>query len=80
MHDFIEKHGACKFMAGGSDVMVDFKTTNRMPKYVISIARLTDHKYISIENGVLKVGALVTINEFEEFLQHNHQKAFDFFQ
>lgn len=80
MQQFIATYGACKFVAGGSDVMVDFKFSSKMPRYVISLTRLQMHDYIQLEKGVLKLGALITLHDFEEFLIKNHPKAYDFFQ
>lgn len=28
------------------------------------------NNYLSLDNGILKIGALVTMTEFEEFLEH----------
>lgn len=60
--------------------MVDFKFSNKMPRYVISLTRLQMHDYLQLENGVLKLGALVTLHELEEFLSINDKKASAFFQ
>lgn len=79
MQQFITTYGQCRFVSGGSDVMVDFKFSNKMPRYVISLTRLQMHDYLQLENGILKLGALVTLHELEEFLAINDKKASAFF-
>lgn len=80
IQQFVAKYGTCRFISGCSDMMVEFKYSNKMPRYICSLIRLQIHDYISLENGILKLGSQVTMNDFERFIQKKDPKAFQFFK
>ena len=62
----LDKYGEqAKLLAGGTDLIVKMKDGVVKPKYVIDLSRLEELKFISKENGVIKIGALTTLREIE---------------
>ncbi|HSN42075.1 MAG TPA: FAD binding domain-containing protein [Burkholderiales bacterium] len=55
------KHGpSARVLAGGTDLLADFKTASRVPDVVIDISRAEDMKGIGLTDQGLRIGALVT--------------------
>ncbi len=58
-----EYGGAAKILAGGTDLLVELKDTQRPPGVVVDISRAQDLKGISLTEEGLRIGALVTHGE-----------------
>lgn len=58
-----EKGDQATIIAGGTDVMVDMRSGEIEPKYLLDISRLEELKGIRMEGGDLVVGATVTISD-----------------
>ncbi|MAF85394.1 MAG: carbon monoxide dehydrogenase [Dehalococcoidales bacterium] len=56
---------AC-ILAGGTDIVPLMKRGLLAPECVIDITKIPDMSYIRLEDGVLKLGALTTIEDFRE--------------
>jgi len=57
----LAKHGpSVKILAGGTDILVDFKSAPHVPHMVIDISRAADMKGIDITDQGLRIGALAT--------------------
>jgi carbon-monoxide dehydrogenase medium subunit len=52
-------------LAGGTDLIVKMKDRVIEPKYIIDLSLLKELRFISKENGVIRVGALTTLREIE---------------
>ncbi|MHA1582351.1 MAG: FAD binding domain-containing protein [Candidatus Baldrarchaeia archaeon] len=64
--ELLDKYGEqAKLLAGGTDLIVKMKDGVVKPEYVIDLSRLEELKFISKENGVIKIGALTTLREIE---------------
>jgi len=64
--ELLDKYGEqAKLLAGGTDLIVKMKDGVVKPKYVIDLSRLEELKFISKEDGVIKIGALTTLREIE---------------
>lgn len=53
-------------IAGGTDVMVDIRSDEISPKYLLDISKLEELKGIRLENDELIIGAGVTLTEINE--------------
>lgn len=61
---FLKGHGPeTKLLAGGTDVMVDMRSGDARPRYLLDISRLPELKRIEMLPTQLSVGAAVTISE-----------------
>ncbi len=61
---FLKGHGPeTKLLAGGTDVMVDMRSGDVRPRYLLDISRLPELKRIEMLPTQLSVGAAVTISE-----------------
>jgi carbon-monoxide dehydrogenase medium subunit len=58
-----EHAASVKVLAGGTDLLVEFKGATRMPRAVVDISRAADLKQISVTPRGLSIGALVTHGE-----------------
>lgn len=57
----LAKHGpSVRILAGGTDILVDFKSSPHVPHMVIDISRAADMKGIDITDQGLRIGALAT--------------------
>jgi carbon-monoxide dehydrogenase medium subunit len=57
----LAKHGpSVRILAGGTDILVDFKSSPHVPQTVIDISRAADMKGIDITEQGLRIGALAT--------------------
>jgi carbon-monoxide dehydrogenase medium subunit len=57
----LAEHGpSVKILAGGTDILVDFKSSPHVPHTVIDISRAADMKGIEITDQGLRIGALAT--------------------
>jgi len=55
------EHGAAaRILAGGTDLLVDFKSADDPPRVVIDISRAEDLRGVSLSDEGLRIGALVT--------------------
>ena len=52
-------------LAGGTDVMVDLRRGSKQPRHLVSLADLHELQGIGVENGELRIGALVTPAQLE---------------
>ena len=58
--------GQYKFLSGGTDLIVQMKRGEVLPSYIINIAGITGHNYLSYdEQEGLRIGALATIHSIE---------------
>lgn len=55
-----EYSGSIKVLAGGTDILVDFKHAPHSPEVVLDITRAEDMKGISMTDAGLRIGALAT--------------------
>jgi carbon-monoxide dehydrogenase medium subunit len=63
-YEILRERGAhLQVLAGGTDVMVYLNTRLLIPKEVLNIWRLDELRGISLENGVLCIGALTTYTQ-----------------
>jgi len=51
-----------RFLAGGTELLVDFQRERDAAKYLISLAHIPDLKEIQIKDGMLCVGAMATMS------------------
>jgi len=64
--NLLDKYGEqAKLLAGGTDLIVKMKDRVIEPKYIIDLSCLKELRFISKENGVIRVGALTTLREIE---------------
>ena len=57
----LAEHGAsARLLAGGTDLLVDLKSTLDGPRVVIDVSRVEELKGIRLEDDALRIGALVT--------------------
>lgn len=57
----LAEHGpSVKVLAGGTDLLVEFKSASRVPRVVVDISRAADMKGIAVTDRGLRIGALVT--------------------
>lgn len=62
--DFLDANGAdTKILAGGTDVMVDLRTGEIQPQYLLDVSRLAELKGIEVNDQGLSIGAGVTLAE-----------------
>lgn len=60
----MEKYrGQCSILAGGTDLLVAMKQRRQMPKYVLSLGKISALKQIREEAGIISIGPLVTLEE-----------------
>lgn len=65
--EFLDAHGkATRLLAGGTDVMVDLRTGDIEPRYLLDISRLAELKGIEMGDSGLSVGAGVTLSEIRD--------------
>ncbi len=61
---FLHEQGpATEILAGGTDVMVDLRSGSLDKKYLLDVSRLEELKVLEMNDGLLSVGAGVTISE-----------------
>lgn len=61
---FLDTHGPeTKLLAGGTDMMVDMRSGELQPRYLLDISRLEELKQIELLPNHLKIGAAVTLSE-----------------
>lgn len=62
--DFLAENKAdTTLIAGGTDVVVDIRSGEIAPRYLLDVSRLDELKGIRLENGELFIGAGVTLTE-----------------
>jgi CO/xanthine dehydrogenase FAD-binding subunit len=83
--DFLAENGAnTTIIAGGTDVMVDLRSGEISPKYLLDISKLDELKTIRMEGDELLVGAGVTLSEIfhsdllEEYAPALKKSAYNF--
>lgn len=59
----VQAEGKGVILAGGSDVMVDFKAGKLQPECLVDVTRAADLKGIAVEGDCLVIGAAVTLTE-----------------
>lgn len=65
--EVLSKFGAeASVLAGGTDFAVRLKEHNNAPKMLVDIKGIDELKTLKLENGTLKIGALVTFSELIE--------------
>jgi len=58
--------GECKFLSGGTDLLVQMRREGVLPGYIINIGTITGQDYISYdEQAGLRIGSLATIHSIE---------------
>lgn len=65
--------GKAKFMAGGTDVIVQMKMGRAHPEAIINLSRIPGLRYLIIEHG-LRIGVLTTFRQIERdgFIQRHY--------
>jgi carbon-monoxide dehydrogenase medium subunit len=65
--------GEAKFMAGGTDVIVQMKMGRAHPEAIINLSRIPGLRYLIIEHG-LRIGVLTTFRQIERdgFIQRRY--------
>ena len=65
--------GKAKFMAGGTDVIVQMKMGRTHPEAIINLSRIPGLRYLIIEHG-LRIGVLTTFRQIERdgFIQRHY--------
>lgn len=62
--EFLKAHGPeTKLLAGGTDMMVDMRSGDLRPRFLLDISRLAELKRIEVLPARLEVGAAVTLSE-----------------
>lgn len=61
-----EKGNDYSILAGGTDIMPRYRTGLPLPKIAIDIKHLPGYGSISEENGIIEIGALVTIEDIRK--------------
>ena len=62
--EFLVEYGQeTAILAGGTDVLIDMRSGDLNPQYLLDVSRLSELKGIEIKNGELWVGSGVTISE-----------------
>ncbi|HBF87623.1 MAG TPA: FAD-binding protein [Bacteroidales bacterium] len=72
--EVLSKFGAeASVLAGGTDFAVRLKEHNNAPKMLVDIKGINELKTLKLENGTLKIGALVTFSELiaSEIIKQN---------
>jgi carbon-monoxide dehydrogenase medium subunit len=65
--ELLDKLGPeARILAGGTDLLVKMKTGALRPRYLINIKRIPGLRYIRVEEGYLRIGALNTWSDLEE--------------
>src|SRR3712207_5762802 len=59
----LRDHPAARLVAGGTDVLVELQRGIKPTDTLIDITRLRDLKYVRLEEGVFRLGALATHND-----------------
>jgi 4-hydroxybenzoyl-CoA reductase subunit beta len=57
----IDYNGKAKFIAGGTDLMVNRFQGNDLSQFLIDLSRIPELRDISISDGILKIGAMSTL-------------------
>jgi CO/xanthine dehydrogenase FAD-binding subunit len=60
---FLGEHQGATILAGGTDIMVDRRSGKIHPHYLMDVSRMAELRQISHREGVLEIGAAVTISE-----------------
>ena len=83
--DFLHQNGRdTTIIAGGTDVMVDLRSGEISPKFLLDISRLKELKGIRMEGDKLIIGAAVTLSEIyhstllEEYAPALKKSAYNF--
>jgi CO/xanthine dehydrogenase FAD-binding subunit len=65
--------GKAKFMAGGTDIIVQMKMGRAHPEAIINLSRIPGLRYLIIEHG-LRIGVLTTFRQIERngFIQRHY--------
>jgi xanthine dehydrogenase iron-sulfur cluster and FAD-binding subunit A len=58
-----EQGSQARVVAGGTDVLVELQRGVRPTTTLIDITRLTELKYVRLEDGIVRIGALATHND-----------------
>lgn len=59
----LRDHPAARLVAGGTDVLVELQRGIKTTDTLIDISKLRDLKYVRLEDGVFRLGALATHND-----------------
>ena len=62
-----------KIIAGGTDVMVDYKLGKLSPACLVDISKATDMNTIEIKEGYMTIGAVVTLTDLVHSVKVNTQ-------
>lgn len=61
-----EQGEAARVIAGGTDLVLELNEGRAAPEWVVDISRLHELKYVTVADGVVRIGALSTFSELEE--------------
>lgn len=56
---------SCAILAGGTDVIIELNEGHKTPDHIIAIDKLHELRYIKVEEGLVKLGALCTFTDLE---------------
>lgn len=70
---------SCAVLAGGTDVIIELNEGHRAPEHVIAIEKLSELRYVKVEEGLVKLGALCTFNDLEnnEYVREHLSALYD---
>lgn len=55
-----------RVIAGGTDLIVDMKLRRKEPEYLISLNKIRELDYITVDNSGVKIGAIVKLRKIEK--------------
>lgn len=64
--DYLLAHPDAKLLAGGTDIILSIERKKVTPTHLLDLAEIPGLKQVVFENGVLRLGAMVTIQELHE--------------
>jgi len=65
--EFLAENGReTKILAGGTDVMVDIRSGELSPRFLLDVSRLPELSRVAMEDNELSIGAAVTLAEIEQ--------------
>lgn len=59
----VEAQGSARVLAGGTDLVLQLKRGERRVETLVDIGRISDLRHITVTDGVLRIGSLVTFSE-----------------
>ena len=63
-----EVKGSVSVIAGGTDLVMELQERSHSAENIVSIKKIPELKYIRVEDGKVRIGALTTFTELENHL------------